>query len=69
MLSKMKNEYVDTLHFSLNGVSIFAYAFYQSGGWLRIFGRGVSWTNRPGFSIRYGYKKSLKISKFYFVII
>lgn len=69
MLSKIKNEYVDTLHFSLNGVSIFAYALYQTGGWFRIFNKGLSWTYRPGFSVRYGYKKSLKIGKLYFVII
>ena len=69
MLSKIKNEYVNTLHFSLKGVSIFSYAFYNNGGWFRIFNKGLSWTNRPGFSVRYGYKKSIKIGKLYFVII
>jgi hypothetical protein len=48
---------------------IFAFYLSKDSVWLRIFGRGVSATLKPKFSIRNGYKKSLKIGKFYFELI
>lgn len=40
-------------------------SFNQSGGWLRICGRGIVWRKELDFSQRIGYKKYLKIGKYY----
>jgi hypothetical protein len=69
MLSRIKTERFNGLYFHLKGWSIFSYTLHKSGGWFRIFNRGLSWSSLPGFSVRYGYTKSLKIGKFYFVTI
>ena len=37
--------------------------------WFKLFGKGLSMTDQPLFSIRNGYKKTLKIGKYHIYII
>lgn len=48
---------------------IFAFSISKGTTWLRFFGRGVSVTTQPLFSVRNGYKKALKFGKFYFELL
>jgi len=48
---------------------IFAFSISKGTTWLRLFGRGVSVTTQPLFSVRNKYKKSLKLGKFYFELL
>lgn len=48
---------------------ILAFSLSKGNGWVRFFGRGVSVTTQPLFSVRNGYKKSLKLGKFYFELL
>lgn len=47
----------------------FAFSLSKGTGWVRFFGRGVSVTTQPLFSVRNGFKKSLKLGKFYFELL
>jgi hypothetical protein len=48
---------------------VFAFYLSKESFWFRIFGYGLSATSKPLFSVRNGYKKSLKLGKFYFVFL
>ena len=55
--------------FSVGNINVFVCG--KAGGvyWFRLFGKGLSMTDQPLFSIRNGYRKSLKIRKYHIYII
>lgn len=48
---------------------VFAFSLSKGTAWVRIFGRGISVTTRPLFSVRNRLKKSLNLGKFYFELL
>jgi hypothetical protein len=48
---------------------IFAFSLSKGTAWVRFFGRGISVTTQPLFSVRNRLKKSLKLGKFYFELL
>jgi hypothetical protein len=59
------------LAFSLRvfGYPVFAFSFGRFVSWFRIFNHGLSVTTKPRFSVRNGYKKTMKIGKVYFELL
>ena len=66
---RIKNDYIRLYSVVMGKKTLFFYQISDSGGWFRIFERGLCWTTKPLFSVKYGYKKSLKIGKYYISII
>ena len=66
---KIKNEYIKAYSIKLHKSYLFSVQTHKYGGWFRIFGYGIGWTKQPLFSIRNGYKKSLKIKNLYFTFL
>lgn len=48
---------------------VLAISLSKGTSWLRIFGRGVSVTSQPSFSVRNRLKNSIKLGKFYFELL
>lgn len=61
----------DTKHYHhslvIFGISVWSLYYYDSFGWLRLFGRRITWMNRAvhpeSFSERMGKKKFIRIGK------
>ena len=66
---KINNEYVKEFSIKLFKSYLFSMQYHKDGGWFRIFKIGIAWTKTPLFSVRSGYKKSLKIKNTYYRII
>ena len=66
---KINNEYLKAFSIKLFKSYLFSIQYHKDGGWFRIFKFGISWTKTPLFSVRNGYKKSLKIKNTYYRII
>ena len=66
---KINNEYVKEFSIKLFKSYLFSMQYHKDGGWFRIFKIGIAWTKTPLFSVRNGYKKSLKIKNIYYRII
>ena len=49
--------------------SIFSFSFGVLASWVRIGKHGLFVTTKPRFSVREGYKKALKVGKFYFELL
>jgi len=43
--------------------------FQHGTSWFRVFGYGLSWTCAPLFSVRNGFKKSLRFGRWYVVFL
>lgn len=55
--------------FSIGKTNVFICAKAGGTSWFRIFGKGLSITDKPLFSIRNGYKKTLKIGNYHIYTI
>lgn len=55
--------------FSIGNTHVFVYGNANSTHWFRLFGKGLSMTDQPLFSIRNGYRKTLKIGKYHIYTI
>jgi len=66
---RVKNHIVNQFSITVGKKILFAKSTSEDGGWFRILGKGITWTNRPLFSTRNGYKKSLKIKGYYITIL
>lgn len=66
---KIKNEYIRAYSIKLFKTYLLSLQTHRDGGWFRLFGYGVGWTKIPLFSVRNGYKKSLKIRNLYFTLL
>ena len=66
---KIKNEYIKSYTIQISKTQVFSYQYDKIGGWFRIFNHGMAWTKEPLFSVRNGYKKSLKIKGHYIRLI
>ena len=51
--------------FSIGRINVFVCAKAGSTFWFKLFGKGLSTTDQPLFSIRNGHRKSLKVGKYY----
>jgi len=51
--------------FSIGRINVFVCAKAGSTFWFKLFGKGLSITDQPIFSIRNGYGKHIKIRKYY----
>ena len=50
---------------SIGRTEVFMCGKSGSTRWFKLFGKGLSITDQPLFSIRNGYKQSIKIGKYY----
>lgn len=50
---------------SIGRTKVFICAKAGSTRWFKLFGKGLSITDQPLFSIRNGYRKSIKVGKYY----
>jgi hypothetical protein len=66
---KINNEYVKAFSIKLFKSYLFSMQYHKDGGWFRIFKIGIAWTRIPLFSVRNGYKKSLKIRNNYYTFL
>ena len=66
---KLKNHIVSQFSITLGKKVLFSKSMHSDGGWFRILGRGITWTNRPLFSTRNGFRKSLKIKGYYITLL
>ena len=66
---KLKNEFINQYSISIGKQVLFARSSHEDGSWFRIFGKGISWSKRPRFSSKNGYKKSLKIKGYYITFV
>ena len=66
---KINNEYIKTYAIKICKTYLFSYQYNRDGGWVRIFKFGIGWTKNPMFSVRNGYKKSLKIRNNYYTFL
>ena len=66
---KVKNEFINSFAIKIFKTYLFSYQYHEDGGWFRILNYGISWTKKPLFSVRNGYKKSLKVKNIYFTFI
>lgn len=66
---KIKNEYIRAYSIKLFKMYLISLQTHKDGGWFRLFGYGLGWTRTPLFSVRNGYKKSLKIRNLYFTLL
>ena len=55
--------------FFIGKTNVFVCGIANNTRWFRLFGKGLSMTDQPLFSIRNGYRKTLKIGKYYIYII
>lgn len=55
--------------FLLGKTNVFVCGSADSTRWFKLFGRGLSMTDQPLFSIRNGYRKTLKIGKYHIYFI
>jgi hypothetical protein len=51
------------------GKPIFSFSFGMIVSWIRFGSHGLSVTTKPRFSVREGYRKALKVGKFYFELL
>lgn len=55
--------------FFIGKIDVFVCASADSTRWFKLFGKGLSMTDQPLFSIRNGYKRHIKIGKYYIYTI
>ena len=55
--------------FRLGKLEVFSCGKANSTHWFKLFGKGLSMTDKPLFSIRNGYRKTLKIGKYHIYTI
>jgi hypothetical protein len=48
---------------------VFSFSFGTLVSWVRIGKHGLLVTTKPRFSVREGYRKALKVGKFYFELL
>ncbi len=68
-LYKIDNDFVKETSIKAFNTLLFTIQRHEDGGWFRIFNVGISWTTKPLFSVRNGFKKSLKIKNTYYRFI
>ncbi len=66
---KIDNNFVKETSIKVFNILLFTIQRHEDGGWFRIFNFGISWTTKPLFSVRNGFKKSLKIKNTYYRFI
>lgn len=66
---RIKNHIVNQYSITVGKKVLFASSKNKDGGWFRILGKGITWTKRPLFSTRNGYRKSLKIKDYYITLL
>lgn len=55
--------------FLLGKTNVFVCGSTGNTRWFKLFGKGLSMTDQPLFSIRNGYRKTLKIGKYHIYFI
>ena len=66
---RIDNDYIKSFSIRLFKSYVLSVQYDKDGGWFRIFNFGIGWTKKPLFSIRNGYKKSLKIKETYYTFL
>ena len=80
---KQNQEYLDyifkdhkntkTYSVKVGRVNVFGWSYHNRFGWFKIFGKGIKWKDtsihRLMFSERNGYKKGLKIGRWYISLL
>jgi hypothetical protein len=67
-LYRLKNKFINEIHLTWGKKYIFSLVRSEENGWMEIFSRKICWTKNPLFSVRNGYKKSIKLKNYYITL-
>ena len=67
-LYRLKNKFINEIHLTWGKRYIFSLVRSEENGWVEIFSCKICWTKNPLFSVRNGYKKSIKLKNYYITL-
>jgi hypothetical protein len=67
-LYRLKNKFINEIHLTWGKRYIFSLVRSEENGWMEIFSYKICWTKNPLFSVRNGYKKSIKLKNYYITL-